>query len=519
MKNLLFLLPIFAALTFSSCNKPRKEKTKNEKPNILFIFSDDHATHAIHAYGPKENNPELYKVVKTPNIDRLADEGMLFHNTFCTNSICGPSRAVILTGKHSHINGFINNDTTFNGAQQTFPKILKKNGYETAWIGKWHLISEPTGFSYWKILTRGNGQGIYYNPIFTSAEGKEEKTGYTSTLLTDEALDWLKNKRDKTKPFFLMYSHKAPHREWMPGPGFYDAYKDVTIPLPVNFYDDYSGRSSAAKEQEMEVAKHLNKTDLKLEEPPYMNEEQLAQFHKAFDAENEAKEKANLTGKKLAEWKYQRYMKTYLGSITSMDAEIGRVIDYLKSSGLDKNTVVIYSSDQGFYLGDHGWFDKRWMYEESLRMPFIVKWPGVVKPGTKNYMLTQNLDFAETLLDIAGVEIPADMQGKSILPLLKNQEPENWRKYIYYHYWGYPDWHMVRQHYGIRSDRYKLIHYYTIGEWELFDLKEDPMEMHSVYNEPAYADIQSKMTKDLNDRKLQVGDTLQLKSSSVYHAN
>jgi arylsulfatase A-like enzyme len=316
-----------------------------------------------------------------------------------------------------------------------------------------------------------------------------------------------------------MYSHKAPHREWVPGPDFYNAYKDVEIPLPTNFYDDYKNRTSALREQEMEVANHMNPNDLKLVEPKYMNEEQLVDFRKAYDAANEVFHEANLEGKALAEWKYQRYMKAYLGSITSMDHEIGRVLEYLETSGLVDNTVIMYSSDQGFYLGDHGWYDKRWMYEESLRMPLLVRWPEVIEPGSVNTQLTQNLDFAETILDIAGTSIPSDMQGRSLVPLLMGKKPIDWRNYIYYHYYAYPDWHMVRQHYGIRSDQYKLIHYYTLNEWELFDLKADPNEMYSVYDNPDYGNIQSKMTSDLLQMKKLTGDTIELKTSSKYHGN
>jgi arylsulfatase A-like enzyme len=493
------------------------ENNKPQRPNILFIFSDDHATHAIGAYGPKHNNPDLHKLVQTPNLDRLAQEGMLFTNVFCGNSICGPSRATILTGKHSHLNGMLNNDTIFNGDQQTFPKILQRGGYETAWIGKWHLFSDPTGFDHWLILNNPGQQGTYYNPIFGSPEGEEKVTGHTATIITDKAIDWLNSQRDESKPFFLAYSHKTPHREWVPGPEEYDLYKDVDLPVPTNFYDDYSTRSSALKEQEMEIATHMNEQDLKLTAPGYLNEEQLAQFREAYDQENKVFKEANLAGNELAEWKYQRYVKDYLRSVTSMDKEIGRMLEYLEESGLAENTIVVYSSDQGFYLGDHGWFDKRWMYEESLRMPLIVRWPNVTPAASRNEEIIQNTDYAATFLDLANIEIPGDIQGKSIVPLLKNESPQNWRDVAYYHYYAWPDWHMVQPHYGIRGDRYKLIHFYTTDEWELFDLENDPDEMQNEYLNPEYADIVKAMEERLKSERIAVGDTLKLEATSKYH--
>jgi arylsulfatase A-like enzyme len=493
------------------------QKGNDNRPNILFIFSDDHATHTIGAYGEKHNNPELQNFVKTPNLDGLAQQGMLFTNVFCGNSICGPSRASILTGKHSHLHGMINNDTTFNGAQQTFPKLLQSGGYQTAYIGKWHLFSDPTGFDQWLILDNPGQQGTYYNPILGSPQGQEKVTGYTATIITDRAIDWLKSQRDADKPFFLTYSHKTPHREWVPGPEEYDLYKDVELPLPTNFYDDYSTRSSALQEQEMEISNHMNKRDLKLVPPSYLNENQLARFMESYGQENEVYRQANLSGKDLAEWKYQRYAKDFLRSVASMDKEIGRMLEYLDESGLAENTIVVYSSDQGFFLGDHGWYDKRWMYEESLRMPLIVRWPKVTPPASRNGQIVQNIDFAATFLDIAGIEIPEDIQGNSIVPLLNEQVPENWRDVAYYHYYAYPDWHMVQPHYGIRSDRYKLIHFYTTDEWEMFDLKNDPDEMQNVYSNPEYRQIVKTMTERLEKKRIAVGDTLKLTATSKYH--
>jgi arylsulfatase A-like enzyme len=513
-RSIVKILALFTAgMGIIACAKKEQER---EKPNILFIFSDDHATHAIGAYGPKHNNPELHKFIKTPNLDRIANEGMIFTNVFCGNSICGPSRATILTGKHSHLNGMLNNDTIFNGDQQTFPKLLQAGGYETAWIGKWHLFSDPTGFDNWQILDNPSQQGTYYNPIIGTPEGREKITGYTATIITDRAIEWLKSKRNKNKPFFLAYSHKTPHREWVPGPEEFELYKKIDLPLPANFYDDYSTRSSALHAQEMEIARHMNNQDLKLTPPPYLNEEQLASFMDSYGPENEAFLKANLQGNYLAEWKYQRYVKDYLRSVTSMDREIGRMLEYLEESGLAENTIVIYSSDQGFYLGDHGWYDKRWMYEESLRMPLIIKWPNITPAASRNEYIIQNTDYAATFLDIAGIEVPKDIQGKSIVPLLKGEVPDDWRREAYYHYYAYPDWHMVQPHRGIRSERYKLIHFYTTNEWELFDLEKDPDEMYNVFTLPDYANIVDLMTERLEQEIIALGDTLSMKATSNY---
>ena len=470
----------------ASVARPAADDKAGKRPNILFIFTDDHASHAISAYGSRIN--------KTPNLDRLAQEGMLFRNCFCTNSICAPSRAVILTGKHSHVNGVIDNRARFDGSQQTFPKLLRKAGYQTAMIGKWHLKTEPTGFDFWKVLY---GQGPYYNPPLRTPKGREKTTGYTTDILTDVALDWLKTKRDKSRPFMMMYQHKAPHRNWQPGPKHLTMYDDVTIPEPDTLFDDWAGRTSACKAQEMTVAKHLGDHDLKLIPPSNLAPEQLKAWKAVYDPKNEAFKKANLAGKDLVRWKYQRYLKDYLRCIASVDDNVGRVLDYLDASGLADNTVVVYSSDQGFYLGDHGWYDKRWMYEESLRMPLIVRWPGQTKPGSVDENLVQNLDFAETFLDIAGVKPPSDMQGRSIVPLLKGRSLDDWRTSIYYHYWEFPAVHMVNRHFGVRTDRYKLIHYYELKEWELFDLEKDPDELKSVYGDPAYADVVKRLEAEL----------------------
>jgi arylsulfatase A-like enzyme len=448
-----------------------------EPPNIIFIFADDHASHAISAYGSSIN--------RTPNIDRLAREGMIFQNAFVTNSICAPSRAVILTGKHSHLNGVMTNRERFDSTQVTFPMLLQSAGYQTAIVGKWHLKSPPVGFDHWEVLP---GQGTYYNPDFRTIDGIVEHTGYVTDIITDKVLDWLKNGRDATRPFMLMYQHKAPHRRWEPGPDHLTLYDDATIPEPETLFDDYVNRTSAARTQEMTVSEHLFDRDLKFVPPPQLNEEQLATWNAVYEPKNEALRASSLSGDDRIRWNYQRYIKDYLRTIASIDDNLGRLLAFLDESGLADNTVVIYSSDQGFYLGDHGWYDKRWMYEESLRMPLVVRWPGVVEAGSENSDLVQNLDFAQTFLEMAGLAAPADMQGHSLVPLLRGTKPADWRDAIYYQYFEYPGPHMVRRHYGVRTDRYKLIYYYEIDEWELFDLVSDPNELRNVYDDPANAE-------------------------------
>ncbi|MBD3673886.1 MAG: sulfatase [Planctomycetaceae bacterium] len=456
-----------------------------DRPNILFIFSDDHAAQSISAYGSRIN--------KTPNLDRIGNGGMIFENCFCTNSICGPSRAVILTGKHSHVNGFMRNGDRFDGSQQTFPKLLQKVGYQTAMVGKWHLGTDPTGFDYWHIL---KGQGPYYNPPMIENGEQVKHVGYTTDIITDITLDWFKQKRDADKPFMMMYQHKAPHRNWQPGPKYLTKYDDVTIPEPPTLFDDYIGRGTAAKTQDMSIEKTMNARDLKLVPPNNLTPEQLEQWNAAYEPKNKAFREANLQGKDLVRWKYQRYIKDYLRCIASVDENVGRVLDYLDESGLAENTVVIYSSDQGFYLGEHGWFDKRFMYEESYRMPLMVRWPGVISPGQRNDELVSNIDFAETFLDLAGADIPDDMQGRSLVPLFEGETPDDWRTALYYHYYEYPGAHSVRRHYGVRTKDHKLIYFYNLEEYELYDMDKDPDELHSVYDDPAYEDV----AKDLKRR-------------------
>jgi len=479
-------------------------EAKDDRPNIVFVFSDDHATQAISAYGGM-----FAKIAPTPNLDRIAAEGMRFTRCMVTNSICGPSRATILTGKYSHKNGFFMNEATqFDGSQQTFPKLFQEAGYQTAIIGKWHLDSEPTGFDHWEVLP---GQGSYYNPDFINPAGKFQVTGYCSEIITDKAKTWLGEQRDKGKPFILMVQHKAPHRSWDPAPKYLDLYDEVTMPEPDTLFDNYEGRGTAARDQDMTIEKTMMMgSDLKVKELDEtgggflrfgygrLNEAQRALWDAAYQSENEALVADNLQGRDLVRWKYQRYIKDYLRCVKSVDDSVGELGAWLKENGLADNTVFIYSSDQGFYLGEHGWFDKRFMYDESYRTPLLIKWPGKINPGSINGDLVSNLDFAQTFLEIAGVEIPGDMQGASLVPILKGETPKDWRKSHYYHYYEFPGWHMVHRHEGVYDGRYKLMNFYDLKEWELYDLETDPKEMKNQYANVEYAEVVKRLHAELD---------------------
>ncbi|ANE51406.1 sulfatase [Flavisolibacter tropicus] len=500
---------VFIALCVQA--KQMVAQNANTRPNIIYIMSDDHAYQAISAYG--------YGLNHTPNIDKLAEQGVLFNRAFVTNSICGPSRAVMLTGKHSHVNGFKDNHSTFDGSQQTVAKLLHNNGYTTAVIGKWHLISDPQGFDYWNVVP---GQGEYYNPDFIENGVKKRVPGYITNITTDFAINWL-DSRDKSKPFFLMYQQKAPHRNWMPEEKYYHLFDSTQFPVPANYFDDYQTRTKAAHEQAMEVARDMHDAyDLKLAfDLPKDQQKGLAgnwqgiynrltpeekkKWEAAYGPSIEAFKKANLSGKELAIWKYQRYMRDYLRCVQSVDDNVGRLMEYLKANGLDKNTIIIYTSDQGFYLGEHGWFDKRFMYEESFRTPLIVKWPGVTNKKIASNSMVQNLDFAETILDMAGLPIPADMQGKSFVPVLKGKKKGDVHEALYYHFYENQE-HKVAKHIGVRTDRYKLIYFYENNEWEMYDLKKDKSEMKNVYNDPSYSKVKSMMQKKLMELKKQYND-------------
>jgi len=482
-----------------------------ERPNILFLFSDDHALNAISAYGGP-----LKDLAPTPNIDRIAKEGTIFTRSFCSNSICGPSRAAILTGKHSHINGFLdNNNARFDGSQTTFPKLLQKTGYETSLIGKWHLVTQPTGFNHWEILP---DQGRYYNPDFVTAAGKTRVEGYCTDIITDKAIAWLEGGRDKSKPFLMMCQHKAPHRNWSPAPRHLGLFKDVTFPEPASLFDNYAGRSETLKLQEMSIARDISwANDMKFKgenrfpesftagangEYARMTPAQRETWDAAYDPENAAfiadVESSKIAGQDITRWKYQRYVKDYLRTVRAVDENVGRMLDYLDKSGLAKNTLVIYSSDQGFYLGEHGWYDKRWMFEQSLAMPFLARWPGAVNAGSRNHTMIQNIDYAPTLLEAAGVEAPKTMQGKSFLPAMRSGTDGKGSDAIYYFYSG-EQTHAVAAHDGIRTATHKLMFFPKTKEWNLFDLEKDPDEMKSVHGDPAHAQVLADMKKRYAD--------------------
>jgi arylsulfatase A-like enzyme len=483
------------------------QAAEEKRPNIVFLFSDDHAYQAISAY----NDPR--RLIETPQIDRIGREGMRFDRCVVPNSICGPSRASVMTGKYSHLNGFYNNNTSrFDGSQPTFPKMLKAAGYQTAVIGKWHLVSDPTGFDEWHILP---GQGVYYNPPMIHNGKRVKHEGYTTDLITDFSLEWLKG-RDKSKPFLLMCQQKAPHREWSPPIRHLGHNGFIPFAEPETLFDDYAGRGKAEHDQDMTIAATMNDVDLKLTPPTGLTPDQRKAWDAYYGPRNAAFRKANLQGKDLVRWKYQRYMHDYLGCVKAVDDGVGRLLKYLDDEGLAENTIVVYSSDQGFYLGEHGWFDKRWIFEESLRSPLLVRWPGVTKPGSSTSRLVSNIDFAETFLEAAGLPIPADMQGRSLVPLLKGQEPADWRKSFYYEYYEYPQPHHVRPHYGVVTDRYKLVHFYgsDVDVWELFDLKTDPREMRNAIDDPANA----KVVSDLKEEVARLRAELKVPSSPPVEA-
>mgnify|MGYP006291040263 CR=1 FL=1 len=499
----------------------------NKKPNIIFIMSDDHAAHAISCYSKRMDGRPV--INETPNIDRIAEEGAIFDNCFCTNSICTPSRAVILTGKYSHLNGCTTIFTKFDSAQMTFPKIIQKNGYQTAMIGKWHLGYEPenlpTGFDHYSILM---GQGPYFDPGMIVNGEKKAYEGYTTDIITDQTLDWIKQ-RDKSKPFMVMCHHKAPHRKWYPDDKHKDMYSDIEIPYPKTFNDDYKGRKMA-EFAKMRVDSDFCALDLKIMPPddfdfkkPIAMPENIEGYTIITDDDEEIKFDSM---DELRKWKYQRYIKDYLRSIASIDDNIGRILDYLDLEEIADDTIVIYTSDQGFFLGDHGWYDKRFIYEESLRMPFVMRYPRKIKPGTIIDEIILNLDFAETLLDYAGSDIPDVMQGESFRPVCRGEKPGTWREAFYYRYFMVQSVHEVSPHYGIRTENFKLVYFYgnqevegmiaddkaceveyPPAEWQLFDLQKDPFEINNVYGNPQYGDIMTELKKRMHQLQEECGDT------------
>lgn len=504
VSTLLSLVAFYASPGILTAEEPVRSAKTRKRPNILFIFSDDHAAQAIGAYGSQIN--------KTPQIDRLAAAGCVFTRSFCTNSICGPSRACVLTGKHSHQNGFVSHRSDpFDGSQVTFPKLLRSAGYKTALIGKWHLKSTPTGFDHWDILP---GQGHYYNPEFLTP-GKQphepQKTrleGYCTDLITDKAIGWLEQ-HDKEEPFLLMCQHKAPHRTWAPPLRYLDRYADEEIPEPPTLFDDYQTRSPSLATNQMSISDHFYydydlkvsgdvpfaaERELRLKDGEYrrMTDAQRATWDAAFGPRNGLFLAAKPAGKDLVRWKYQRYIKNYLRCVDAVDDSVGRLLDCLDKLNMQENTIVIYSSDQGFYLGEHGWYDKRWMFEESLKMPLIVRWPGVIPARSQREELVQNIDYAPTFLDAAGIVAPQEIQGESFRKLFTSDDPQ-WREAIYYHYYEGGGEHNVPRHEGVRTARYKLIHFYDSNEYNLFDLEEDPNEMRSLHGDEDYAELLATM--------------------------
>ncbi|MDW5290778.1 sulfatase [Formosa sp. PL04] len=535
MKKLtvLKLLTFALLIVVSSCKtEEKKEELKvvkkelpTERPNIIFMMSDDHAYQAISAYSDV--------LIETPNIDRIADEGMLFTNACVSNSICAPSRATILTGKHTHIHGKVDNVFPFDESQMTFPQLLQEAGYQTAMFGKLHFGNNPKGIDIFKILP---GQGQYYNPDFNTNEGLITVEGYVTDIIMDMTINWLKNDRDKDKPFMLFSMQKAPHREWLPAPRHFKEYTKKTFKEPETLFDDYEGRGTAAKTAEMNLLKHMNWAgDSKLypemmeelgiedvsgwdleafeREVGRMNPEQRAVWDSVYRPmmEEFKTQYPTMNDTELMKWRYQRYMQDYLGCIASVDENVGRLLNYLEETGLNENTIVIYTSDQGFYLGEHGWFDKRFVYNESFKTPLLVRWPNVITPGTTSTEMVQNLDFAQTILEAAHVVPPSDMQGESLLPLLLGNNEEWTRDAVYYHYYEYPGIHMVKRHYAIITQDYKLAHfYYDVDEWELYDRKNDVNEMHNVIDDPAYADVVVELKQQLVDLRKHYGDSSDL---------
>ena len=471
-KALISALALLSATLWTFACRP---EAAVPRPNILYIMTDDHAAHMLSSNGSR--------IASTPNLDRIANEGIRFTNAFCTNSLCSPSRATLLTGKYSHKNGKLTNRGEFDGSQQTFPKLLRKAGYQTAIVGKWHLQSDPTGFDYSNVLP---GQGRYMNPVMIENGVKKEHKGYVTDIITDTVLDWLKN-RDKTRPFALLYHHKAPHGPWEPDQKHVSMFADEEIAEPVTFNDDLTGRAELLRGIHSFLWPDLRDRFLKWKQPTKTLTKGLSPAE----------------GKKAV---YQAYVKDYMRVVASVDDNVGRVLDFLDENGLAKDTIVIYTTDNGMFVGDHGLFDKRLMHEEALRLPLLVRYPRAIKPGTVTGAYALNVDYAETILDYADVKIPADMQGRSLRPVLEGHAPADWRKTFYYHYYEFPSGHNVPRHYGVRTDRYKLMHYYENDVWELIDLEKDPHEYKNVYSDPAHAEVVKELKAEIQRlrKKLEV---------------
>lgn len=494
----------------SSCAAGKKQVA--EKPNILFILADDHARTAISAYGGINS-----KLAPTPNIDAIGENGAIMQNMLCTNSISGPSRACLLTGKYSTSHGFYQNEggIVFDNTQQQYQKILRDNGYTTALFGKWHLFSDPAGFDYYKIHANASQQGTYWDPIYSTNGRKTKEKGYATKLTTTYALQWLDSLRDVSKPFCLMLHYKAPHRPWEPDSCYLNLFDEVEFPYPATFDDDYKGREKTLGQSMGTIENHLSRGDLKQTPPEGLSKQER---NKWLWWGGSGKDQfwtpdPKLKGEELKKWKFQTYLKNYLRVVRSVDDQVGRVVAYLKEKGLYDNTIIVYMGDQGFFLGEHGLYDKRWMYEEALQMPCLISYPNGMKKGMCLKDLTLNVDIAPTLLDFAGVQIPEDMQGGSMKGLLQDDEEtkKNWRRSAYYQYFEYPKWHNVQPHYGVRTDRYKLIHfYYNIDEWEFYDMEKDPDEMDNQYGNPEYAEIISELKTEIDNLQKQYNDTVSL---------
>jgi arylsulfatase A-like enzyme len=498
MKYFVGALVIVALLPAATLER---QAARADRPNIIYIMTDDHAAHAIGAYGSRVNS--------TPHLDRLAREGALFTSVFATNSICTPSRAAILTGQYSHING-VTMFNRFDSSRMTVARLLQQGGYHTGMVGKWHLGSDPVGFDHWEILP---GQGAYRNPLFYTATSEKTYSGrYATDVITDLAIEFVE-KRPRDKPFFLMLHHKAPHRPWEPSESHAAEFAARRIPEPVTLWDSYATRTDALHENQQRVAADLTNRDLKLTPPAGLDSQELAKWltikpdSVAIVRDGKA---VTLAGEALARWKYQRYMQDYLATVQSVDDSVGRLLATLDTAGLARNTVVVYTSDQGFFLGDHGMYDKRFMYEESIRMPFLVRWPAGIVPGTRSDALALNIDFAPTFLELTGLQVPPEIQGRSLVPLLSGRTPTDWRTSMYYRYYHDPGDHNTRAHYGVRTRTHKLIHFWKKDQWELFDLVNDPHELHNLYGEPGQGALTTTLKAELARLKKDVRDADQL---------
>jgi arylsulfatase A-like enzyme len=506
---LLFGISLAAVMHPSSSDSNNDAATKRvrERPNVIYIMADDLTTQAISAYG------DIYRdIAPTPNMDRLAAEGMLFNDVMCTNAICGPSRAAILTGKYSHQNGYYKNESggKFNVDQWTFPRAFQDAGYQTALFGKWHLGTDPTGFDAYKFHANAGQQGTYWDPLYNENGEQVREKGYATNLTTDFALNWLSEERKQADPFLMLLQYKAPHRPWEPDSKYETLWDDIDMPYPTTFNDNYEGRELTAGDTEMTM-EHLSRRDMKLERPEGLSGKDRIRWDFYGAKNDEIVQPEGMTAEEGRKWRYQRYIKDYLACVKSVDDNIGRVLDYLDKNNLTENTIVILTSDQGFYLGDHGFFDKRFIYEESLRMPFMVRYPKLVKAGTVNDDVITNVDFAPTLLDLAGVKTEEEMQGNSFATMLYGKTPRKWRQSMYYHYYEFPFWHHVQPHYGIRTQRYTMAHfYYSIDKWELYDNQEDPDQLVNLIDNPAYQDIRRELAMELKQLMIEYGNDLPL---------